>query len=152
MAHNDMALQVSAEHALLKQVTDALRVTLGWVVEGHDCSRNLSALRFIARCFRRHLERLLALEESDGYMDVVLRTSPHLSRAADALKQEHARFCKGVGRVVQRLDRVSATDPTSYALLGDELLALLDRLDEHGRKEVGLFQEAFGRDECGGEG
>ena len=46
----------------------------------------MSTLRFITQSLQRHLERVLALEEYDGYMDLVLHESPRLSNTVAALK------------------------------------------------------------------
>ena len=151
MAHDDIAHQTLVEHGLLRHITEALRLTAGRKAEGHDLSRSLSTLKFVTQCFERHLERLMALEEHDGYMDVVVRTEPRLAKAVDALREEHGQFRGAVSRVTRRLDEVGATDHGSYARLCGELLALLDRVEQHSDREAGLVQEALGRDE-GGEG
>jgi hemerythrin-like domain-containing protein len=151
MAHEDITQQTLIEQGMLGQIMEVLRQTVGWREEGGDSSRKLSTLRFIAQSFQRHLERLMALEEYDGYMGLVRETSPHLARAVDGLQQEHGRFREAARRVVQRLERVPPTDRAAVTDVCDELLALLHRLDEHGLKEVDLLQEAFDRD-GGGEG
>jgi hemerythrin-like domain-containing protein len=152
MAHEDVAQQTLLEHALLKHVTEALRVSAGWSAEGDDLSRNLSTLRFIAGSFQRHLERLMALEEHDGYMDVVVSASPRLAKTVDALREEHGQFRGAVRRITQRLEQVSATDHAAFAAARDELLGFLDRVDRHGDKESKLIHEALARDAEGGEG
>src|SRR5262249_49880151 len=124
---------------------------LGWKQEGGDAARKLSTVRFITRSLQRHLDHLWGLEERDGYMDAVLTLSPHLSKRVNALKREHEEFRRTVPGIVDRLDQVSSTDPTTLAAVWDELFALLQKLDEHSRKETGLLLEAFER-EGGGEG
>jgi hypothetical protein len=120
-------------------------------VPGPDASRKLSTLRFVAGSFQRHLERLLALEEFDGYLGLVRAASPRLVRAADALRAEHERFRAEAGRVVQRLERLPGTDPAALAPVCADLLALLVRVEGHSEREMALVHEAFGQDE-GGEG
>ena len=80
MAHQDIAQQTLLEHGMLNHLTDALRSVIDWKFQGDDFSRKLSTLRFIAQSFQRHLERLMALEEYDGYMDMVGGLSPHLGK------------------------------------------------------------------------
>jgi hypothetical protein len=151
MDRHDIACQVQVEHEMLKHIMEGLRLTLGWQVEGADASRKLSTLRFVAGSFQRHLEHLMALEEHDGYLERVVECAPFLGRAADALQAEHDRFRGETRRLVQRLERLQGTDLAELERTGDELRALMARVEEHSRKEMALLQEAFARD-GGGEG
>jgi hypothetical protein len=130
---------------------EGLRNTLAWKVQGTDFVRKLSTLRFYTQSFQRHLERVLALEEYDGYMDLVLQASPQLGNGVDALRREHEQFRKESSHIVHRFEHVSPTDGDSFARICDELHGLLNRLAAHNKKEVNLMQEAFARDD-GGEG
>ncbi len=151
MTPQDIAQQTLLEQGMLNHIMGALRSTIDWKLHGDDLSRKLSTLRFIAQSFQRHLERVLALEEYDGYMDMVGRLSPHLGKEVDALRREHDTFRKAVPRIVARLERISSTDPIPLGTVCDELLVLLDRLEGHSRRESALLQEAINR-EGGGEG
>ena len=93
----------------------------------------------------------MALEEYEGYLDMVVQLSPFSGRAVDALRHEHDQVRNAAHRIVSRLERSSSTDHTTFGTVCDDLLVLLERLDEHGRKETDLLQEAFDR-EGGGEG
>jgi len=148
----DIAKQTEVENGLLNLLIEGLRSTIAWRVEGNDFSRKLSTLRFIVRSFQGHLERLFALEEYDGYMDLVNKRAARLSRTADALKLEHDQFRIGIRRIAQGLERISPMDQVNFAARCDELLALLERLCEHGKQEIDLIQEAFEQDRGGGEG
>jgi hypothetical protein len=149
MDGQDVARQTQIEHEMLGHLIGGLRATAGWRVPGPDASRKLSTLRFLAQSFQRHLERLLDLEEGDGYMGLALSASPQLARRTAALRAEHDRFRAGARRAVQRLENL----PAEAALAGacDELLALLADVEAHSCKEMALIQEAFARD-GGGEG
>ncbi len=151
MSYNDVVQQTAVEQGMLENLMQALRNTMAWQVEGNDSSRKLSTLRFIAQSFQRHLEHLMTLEEYDGYMDLVMASGPHLSRAVQGLRQEHDRFRSAVRQIVQRLERLSAADQDPLAGICDDLRALLEQVDAHDRRERGLWQEAFARD-GGGEG
>ncbi len=151
MANDDIAQQTLLEHEMLKHITDALRVTIAWQVQGGDFSRKLATVRFIALSLQRHLDHMLALEEYDGYMDVVAGHNPRLGRQVDTLRREHDQFRTAVNRIVPHLERASSSDSTEFAKVCEEILALLDKLDEHSRKEIALLQEAFKQEE-GGEG
>jgi hemerythrin-like domain-containing protein len=151
MADHNIAEQMLVEHGMLKHIVEGLRAALGWESEGDDFSRKLHTVRFIARCLQRHLDHMLTLEEYDGYMDAVVNLSPQLSRRVDALRQEHDQFRKATLRIVHRLENVLPTDQSTFRNVCEELLALLDALDHHRRKEGDVLQEAFGKD-GGGEG
>src|SRR3954471_17253317 len=116
MDRQDVARQTQVEHDMLKHIVEGLRLAAGWQVQGRDGSRKLSTLRFVAQSFQRHLERLLALEEDDGYMGLVRACAPRLGRATDALRAEHGRFRTEASRLVGRLERLPATD---LAVLGE---------------------------------
>ena len=151
MAHADIAQQTLVEHGMLKCITDALRIAISWKLEGPDILRKLSTVRFITRSLQHHLDHLLALEEYDGYMGVVLKLSPASSRQVDALRQEHDEFRKETSRLVHRLEHLSPTDRTTFDHVCNELLVLLGKVDEHSRRETDLLQETFDR-EGGGQG
>jgi hypothetical protein len=147
----DLSQQALIEHDLLRHLVDGLRATLAWQTDGGDFTRKLSTVRFISQSFQRHLERLLALEESDGYLDDVAAISPRLGRQVDALRAEHDRLREAARRAVHRLEQVSSVDGAGFAGICDDLAALLDRVEGHSREEVMVLQETFDRD-IGGEG
>jgi Hemerythrin HHE cation binding domain len=151
MDRQDIARQTQIEQDMLKHIMEGLRISAGWPVLGPDASRKLSSLRFVAQSFQRHLEHLLALEEHDGYMDLVLRCAPHLGRATDVLKDEHEQFRSEARRLVLRLERLPATDLAALDKVCSDLLVVLGKIEEHNAKEIALLQEALDRDE-GGEG
>jgi hypothetical protein len=146
----DVAQQMQVEHGLLQHLIEGLRAAAAWAVPGPDATRKLSTLRFVAGSFQRHLERLLALEESD-YLGLVRAASPRLVRAADALRAEHERFRAESRRLAQRLERPTGTDPAALGPVCADLLALLGQVEGHSEREMALVHEAFGQDE-GGEG
>jgi hemerythrin-like domain-containing protein len=151
MSYSDVVQQTAVEQGMLENLMQALRNTMAWQVEGEDSSRKVSTLRFIAQSFQRHLEHLMTLEEYDGYMDLVMTASPHLSRSVQNLRQEHDQFRGAVRRLVQRLERLSVSDEPALAAVCNDLQALLEQVVAHDRRERGLWLEAFGRD-GGGEG
>jgi hypothetical protein len=151
MAHKDLAQQTLVEQNMLMLLIEGLRNTLAWEVQGNDFVRKLSTLRFITQSFQRHLEHVLALQEYDGYMDLVLQVSPQLGNLIDALRQEHDQFRKEASHIVHQFEHVLPTDGDSFARICAELAGLLNRLDVHNKKEVALLQEAFVQDE-GGQG
>lgn len=147
----DIAQQTKVEHDLLRQIMEGVRISAGWQVPGPDAARKLSTLRFVTSSFQRHLERLLALEEFDGYMDVVSARSPSFGRATAALRAEHDALRNEARRIAQHLELVPTDDLAALDHACDELLALVGRVETHNGKEIDLLQEAFGREDGGGE-
>lgn len=151
MAHTNLAQQTLVEQNMLTLLIEGLRNTLAWEVEGTDFVRKLSTLRFITQSFQRHLEHVLALQEYDGYMDLVLQIMPQQGNVVDALRQEHDQFRKEASHIVHQFENVLPTDSDLFARICAELAGLLKRLDMHNKKEVALLQKAFVQDE-GGQG
>ena len=65
-------------------------------------AQKLSSVRFFTELYQRHLERLFALEEIDGYMESVSRLNPELTDQVDDLKREHEQFRAAVRKMVVR--------------------------------------------------
>lgn len=149
--HDDLAQQTLVENKLLQALSDGMRAALVWQVHGEDCSRKLATMRFIARSFQRHLERLMKLEELDGYMDIVLELKPFLSSRVASLKHDHDAFRRNLAHLLHRLARVAAKDHHTLETICHDFVEFLDRLDSHHRREAKLFHEVFEQEE-GGEG
>lgn len=131
----EMAQQTLVENEFLKLLMESLRTTLAWKVQGNDFSRKLSTLRFVAQSFQRHLERVFSLEEYDGYMNLVSKKSPRLSRTVDALRMEHDQFRIGIRRIVHGLEHVSPTNQASFDSLCADLLVLLQHWTNTARRK-----------------
>ncbi len=151
MSYQAIAEQVLKEHQILKHISQAMQVAIGWTVPAHEISRKLSSLRFVAESLRRHQERLMSLEEDGGYMHAVVESNPNLANMVDALRLDHEKFRQAWSRILPRLDKVSPTEPAALADLCKELTGLLHEIQEHSTTETTLVQEAILRDE-GGEG
>jgi hemerythrin-like domain-containing protein len=151
MTELNVVRQTQVEKRLLKFLIDGMKNTIAWKIQGDDLSRKLSTLKFITRSFQSHMERLMDLEERDGYMDIVVEKHPHLSKPVDALRGEHDDFRQGIGLLVGDLNNVSPTDRNALSRICDQASVLLKKVDDHNRKEADIFQEAFEREE-GGEG
>ena len=142
--------QTKVESQALEHVTQALEVMLGWAVNGDGYGRKLSSVRFFTELYQRHLERLFALEEIDGYMESVSRLNPELARQVDDLKREHERFRAAVRKMVVRIDLASPTNLPEFDATCDELRKTINQVLEHLRREQELLVESIQRD-TGGE-
>jgi hemerythrin-like domain-containing protein len=143
--------QTKVESQALEHITQAVEVALAWVVEGDDVSRKLSSVRFFTEMYQRHLERLFALEEVDGYMDDVTELSPELTNQVDQLKPEHEQFRVAIRKLVLRLDRTPPVDCASFNAVCEKLRLVIKQVLEHTRRENELFVESIQQD-TGGSG
>jgi hypothetical protein len=114
-------------------------------------SRKLGSLRFISQSFQRHLEHVMALEEYDGYMNVVTESYPEYTDRTTKLRAEHDHFRESLGRINYRLERLSWSDVASFEESCNGLSLLLEEINDHNQRETALIQEAFLED-VGGEG
>ncbi len=143
--------QAVIEHEALRHIIGALRTVLDWKPSPDDNARKLSSLRFIAQSFQRHLERLMALKEQDGYMADVVAEKPNLAEKVKSLLAEHDRFEEEMHRLVLTLEHVPPNDKAKFDKVCQDLEELLLKLDDHHRREAALMREAFLRVE-GGQG
>ena len=142
--------QTKIESQALEHVTRALEVMIGWAVDGSGFSRKLASVRFFTELYQRHVERLFALEEIDGYMESVSRLNPELASRVDVLKREHERFRAALRRNVVRLDLASPTQLAEFDVICFELRSTINQILEHLRREQELLVDSFYRD-TGGE-
>lgn len=139
------------EHEILNHVKQALRVTLGWKVPAEGISRKLSSVQFTLKSFQRHLERLMNIEEQDGYMAFVGEIKPNMHFRVDRLEHDHGRFRRTMENLLPKVDTLSEYDAKEIATVCDEIYALLERVDHHDKEEIALLQDSMWLDE-GGEG
>lgn len=143
--------QAAVEHEALRHIIGALRTVLDWKPTAEDLPRKLSSLRFIAQSFQRHLERLMALKEQDGYMTDAVDQMPSLAEKVQALLRDHDEFEETLHRLVLQLEHLSASDKSKVDATCTQMEELLLKLEDHHRREAKLMQEAFSRD-VGGQG
>jgi hypothetical protein len=143
--------QTKMESQALEHVTRALEVVLGWKVESDGFSRKLSSVRFLAESYQRHLERLFALEETDGFLEGISRLNPELASQVDHLEQEHEQVRAAVRQLVVRVDLSLPTQQAEFDATCEQLRITINQVLEHLHREGELLVECFSRD-TGGEG
>jgi CRP-like cAMP-binding protein len=143
--------QTKMESQALEHVTRALEVVLGWIVEGGDYSRKLSSVRFLTESYQRHLERLFALEETDGFLKGISRLNPELASQVDHLEQEHEQVRAEVRQLVMRVDLSLPTQQVEFDATCVQLRITINQVLEHLHREGELLVKSFQRD-IGGEG
>ncbi|MEX2187486.1 MAG: hemerythrin domain-containing protein [Pirellulales bacterium] len=139
------------EHQILQHVKDALRITLTWETSTVGLARKVSSVQFTMLSLSRHLERVMSLEEEDGYMSSVRELKPNLFDRAASLRSEHQEFRKAVERLLPALEKVNPHDEATFASVCGDVAEFLARIDRHDKQETELLQAAF-YDDIGGEG
>jgi hypothetical protein len=139
------------EHQVLNHVKQALRVTLDWDAPVVSLPRKLSSLQFTMKSFRRHLERVMSIEEDGGYLDEVVAVKPELQSRIEALHRDHGRFRTRIRELVPQLESITEWQEGRFVGLCDDIRQLLDDIDVHDEREIDLLQESMLMDE-GGEG
>ncbi len=151
MERESVINQLRIEHELINHIAGSLLKALDWTTDEKGSSRKLSTLRFVADAFRRHLERLMAIHEYDGYRSYVTQSDTRLIPAVERLKQEHNQLREKLNRAMSQLERLSSQDHTALEHASDSLRAVLRAYDNHSQEETRLIQEALLRD-VGGSG
>ena len=139
------------EHRILDHIKQALRVTLDWKVPSVGVHQKLSSMQFTLKSFQRHLDRLMNLEERDGYMVLVMETKPNLCCRVERLAEDHQRFRESIEQLIPEIESLCEFQNEQFEDICQQINDLLDRVDHHDEQEVELLQEAFLDDE-GGEG
>lgn len=150
----DSRSQASAtwmEHQILDHVKQALRVTLDWKVPSVGMPRKLSSLQFTMKSFQRHLQRMMEMEERDGYMKIVAESKPNLEVRIDHLHRDHEQFRVWMEELAPEIESLSEFEEERFEYLCERISEMLDQVDRHDADEIELLQETLLFDE-GGEG
>jgi hypothetical protein len=139
------------EHQVLHHIKQALRVTLDWQAPVVSMPRKLSSLQFTIKSYKRHLERVLTLEENGGFMAEVLEARPYWQQRIDGLAADHTWFRNRLQTLISELNSISEWEEPRFDKACEDLAELLDAVDVHNALEIELLQEALLFDD-GGEG
>ena len=139
------------EHQILDHVKNALRVTLDWKVPSVGIPRKLSSVQFTLKSFQRHLERLMEIEEQDGYMVVIAEAKPNMSMRIERLEREHGSFREMIRHLLPEVESLNDYQQEEFETVCDDIRLLLQQIDRHDAEEIDLYQETLLCDE-GGEG
>lgn len=142
--------QTKVESHALEHVTRALEVMLGWDVAGDGYARKLASVRYFTEQYQRHLERLFALEEIDGYMESVSRLNPELASQVEGLKREHEQFRAALRKTVLQIELASPARLEEFEATCIDLRSTINQVLDHLRQENELLVESLHRD-TGGE-
>jgi hemerythrin-like domain-containing protein len=139
------------EHRVLEHIKQALRVTLDWNAPVVSMPRKHSSLQFTLKSFRRHLDRVMTIEEEDGYFDDVVEARPSLQSRVECLVRDHNRFRARIRQITQQLDGLRDGEEIEFGEVCMEIRRLLNEVDRHDAQEIELLQESLLVDD-GGEG
>ena len=139
------------EHQALEHIKRALRVTIDWRTPAITSERKRSSVSFAMDCFARHMERLMAIEEEDGYMRHVAEVKPHNAKRVAKLQGDHARFRTQLAEFTRQLSDLSEWQSVDFDQLCDDIRQLLDDIDQHDTDEIRLLQESMLQDEGVGD-
>ena len=139
------------EHKVLEHIKQALRVTLDWDAPVVSLPRKLSSIQFTMKSFRRHLERVMTIEEEGGYLDDVVETRPNMEPRVQRLMGDHGRFRARIRQLMPMLDALNEWEEVQFGDICTDIRRLLNDVDRHDEAEIELLQEAMLMDE-GGEG
>ena len=139
------------EHQILDHVKSALRVTLGWKAPSIALPRKVSSVQFTAKSLMRHLQKMMELEEQEGYMAVVREQKPHLEHKVRKLERQHQAFRQMIEELSPEVASLTALPEEQFSAVCGRIAELLDQVDEHDVEEIELLQETLLCDE-GGEG
>jgi hypothetical protein len=150
--HSDARFyQFTVENQVLDHVKAALRKTLASDEDRMGLERKVSTVKFVTESLVRHLIRLLDLEDETEAADPIEESKPHLSDKAAALKFEHGQFRAILREMSDQVAGISPDNEPHFDAFCGELLAFLDRLDQHEARELSILQELHNSEE-GGEG
>ena len=139
------------EHQILDHVKQALRVTLQWKAPAFGLSRKISSVQFTTKSFMRHLERMMELEEVEGYMDAVRQQKPNMEQRVERLERQHEEFRELIEELKPEVAVLNVLPAARAQVICHRLVDLLNRVDQHDLEEIELLQQALVCDE-GGEG
>ena len=134
--------QTLLEHEVVARLADALRTAIGWSHHG-GVTRKLESVRFLAESFRRHLERMLDLEEHGGYLDQVAASHPHLRPQLGELRAQHEHFRLQIDTALTRLEQFDGAGQAELDSMLEEFSTLLDDIDRHNKQETQLLQDVM---------
>lgn len=139
------------EHQMLEHIKSALRVTIDWSAPDVSYHRKRSSVAFAMKSFARHMQRLMAIEEEDGYMKAVADAKPNMQGKVSGLRNQHEHFRNMINQLSGQLEELQDWQETQFEKVCQGIRQLLTEVDQHDQSEIRLIQETLLSDE-GGEG
>lgn len=135
--------QAEVENMMLKNARNALLAIMEWQTEGETFTRKLSSFRHAVQVFQSQLVRVFAIEEHDGFMDVVLECSPHFAERIARFKKDHENLRAEIEIVATKLDRLEPDSLAGLGVVSEQLQAVLRKIEAHGQRETECVQDAL---------
>jgi hemerythrin-like domain-containing protein len=150
MSPREIAQWMREEHAVVQDLTQRLRDRVAiiprtglkpWMAE--TCAQ-------LDR-FRVHLRKHFDLEETDGYLEAVLRESPRLASQVDRLRHEHDEITRILDWIQQEAGTVTDQDAILIEDCRCRAQNLLRYIKDHEEREDLIVMSVFTND-LGSEG
>lgn len=146
---------ITVNAAFLREIKEDNRELRSLMARGDATIRQLRSKPVQPRTYVEYLQQFrdqlgvhFSLEEAFGYFENAMEAAPQLNFRATALRSEHERLYKQLGRVVELAERwLYATSENGYAdLLAQHLSNFLRRLHQHEEAEIDLIFDAVDTD------
>ena len=143
--------QNSVESGAISHLSDAIRSAITWPFPRKQPGRKVATVRYLCQMYRQTLERVMAIEENDGYMDAVRDSDIRFDDKMDQLRREHNVIRASWQEIMPQLERISPSNEPEFELICDHIVSLLGQVEQHLQREADLIAEAALVD-LGGEG
>lgn len=137
----DVAAQLNEEHQRVHGLMAALLEARRKYLDSQGDGSWRSAMHLLAE-FTHHMDCHFSFEEREGFMVHVTRRQPALVPQLEELRREHESLRNDFQDLLAVCER-SLSDSTRTQLLGPQLDAILERLEQHERAENAMVQDAF---------
>lgn len=127
-----LGLRLQEEHTTLMQLNQVLKEHIA-VMPNANLGNWLAGLRVAFDRLYAHIERCMTMKEKDGYLEVILKDRPSLSKQVAAIKSEHGQLLK-LGAAIR--DELATMRPEDHLIVGDacartqRFMAIVDQHDQ----------------------
>jgi hypothetical protein len=146
--------QYTLETQVLDHIKSALRQILEADEERLGIERKISSAKFVTESLKRHLSRMLDLEEADPLIDPVQiaeeEDAAGLTERYRRLRGEHTQLRSSLEQVAMMSAQMAADNEAMLEDFANEMNDFLTRLDRHEMAERALLIEVYDSDDGDG--
>jgi hemerythrin-like domain-containing protein len=140
-----LGLRLQEEHKALLQLSQVLKEHIA-AQPGGNIGSWLHGLRAAFGRLYAHIERGIAMKTKDGYLEVILKERPTLTRQVESIKREHAQILR-MGAGVR--NDLAAVGPEENVLVADacaRVQRFVSVVAQHEQRENMIVMFAFNQD------
>ena len=140
-----LGLRLQEEHKTLMQLTQVLKEHIA-VMPSANLGPWFHGLRIAFDRLYAHIERCMTMKEKDGYLEVILKERPSLSKQVAVIKSEHGQLLK-MGAAIR--NDLTATRPEDHMIVADacaRVQRFMAVVDQHEQRENMLVLFALNQD------